>query len=154
MSNQNVQDSRNFFVLPQGYEGGGYYSYGTPTEGRSQYAHPLLISMIQHIAFQWTALDDRKFGVGNISLADGIQHPDHKTHRSGLEVDIRLVRKDGRKMPCTYREFQYDQAATAKLIQLFNAVTYVKQILFNDAFISGVKNCPHHDDHFHVALSK
>jgi penicillin-insensitive murein endopeptidase len=109
--------------------------------------------MIQHIAFQWTGCDGRKFGVGNISLADGIQHPDHKTHRSGLEVDIRLLRKDGRKMPCSYREFQYDQVATAKLIKLFNAVSYVKQILFNDASIPGVKGCPHHDDHFHVALS-
>ena len=35
-----TQDARNFYVLPQGYEGGGYYTYGSPGNGISQYAHP------------------------------------------------------------------------------------------------------------------
>lgn len=60
-----IRDSWHFFVLPQGYEGGGYHSYGTPDAGRSQYAHPEPITMIQQIDFRWAGCDHRKFGVGN-----------------------------------------------------------------------------------------
>lgn len=152
MADTAAQDSRKFFVLPQGYEGGGYYTYGTPAEGRSQYAHPRLISLIQQVAFEWCGLDQRKFGIGNISLADGADHPDHKTHMSGLEVDIRPIRLDGRKMPCTYRQHDYDQAATAQLIALFLRNNCVRLVYFNDVSIRGVSYAKFHDDHFHVAL--
>lgn len=151
MANQ-VMDNRKFFILPQGYEGGGYYSYGTPDDGESQYAHPEMISLIQQVAFQWVGIDTRKFGVGNISLADGVVHPDHQTHRSGLEVDIRPIRVDGRRMPCTYREHAYDRTATAALIDLFRRFGDVRVVLFNDVQISGVESARGHDNHFHVAL--
>ena len=153
MSETAVQDTRKFFVLPQGYEGGGYYSYGTPSEGRSQYAHPYLISLIGQIAFRWNAGENRKFGVGNISLAGGIRHPDHASHRSGLEVDIRAVRKDGRRLPCNIHDSQYDRSATEKLIQLFLAAMHIRTIYFNDLSISGVRPLRGHDDHFHVELN-
>ncbi|QYF94925.1 hypothetical protein KY495_07045 [Massilia sp. PAMC28688] len=51
-----------------------------------------MISLIQQVAFRWCAVDSRKFGVGNISLANGREFEPHSTHRSGLEVDIRLIR--------------------------------------------------------------
>lgn len=152
MADTPVQDSRQFFVLPQGYEGGGFYAYGTPGEGRSQYAHPALVSVINQIAFLWSGCDVRKFGVGNISLADGVRHPDHSTHRSGLEVDIRPLRKDGKKMNCTIHDAMYDRVATAKLIKLFLASPNIKHVLFNDLSIPGVKRAKNHDNHFHVAL--
>jgi penicillin-insensitive murein endopeptidase len=148
-----VQDSRKFFVLPQGYEGGGYYTYGTPDEGRSQYAHPRLVSLIGMIASQWCGIDVRQFGVGNISLADGVKHPDHSTHRNGMEVDIRPLRKDGKRLPCSIYDSQYDRAATAKLIELLFSSVYVKKILFNDMSVSHVRMAPRHDDHFHVDLT-
>lgn len=148
-----IRDSRNFFVLPQGYEGGGYYSYGTPDAGRSQYAHPELITMIQQIAFRWAGCDHRKFGVGNISLANGVKHPDHRSHRNGLQVDIRLVRKDKERKACSYWDPDYDRAATAKLIEFFKQAAHVHQILFNDPAIKGVQRHIGHNDHFHVAMA-
>lgn len=153
MAETRVQDSRKFFVLPQGYEGGGYYTYGTPGEGRSQYAHPRLISLIGLIAMTWSGTDDRKFGVGNISLADGVRHPDHVTHRSGLEVDIRPLRKDGKPLPCTIRDPQYDRIATAKLIKLFLGSAGVRKVIFNDSSIPHVRRGAGHDNHFHVELN-
>lgn len=147
-----VMDGRSFFILPQGYEGGGYYTYGTPAEGRSQYAHPRMMSLIQQIASQWCGLDTRKFGIGNISLADGADHPDHATHESGLEVDIRPLRKDGRRMPCTFRDYIYDREATALLIGLFLKSKKVRLVYFNDTEIRGTKRARAHDNHFHVAL--
>jgi penicillin-insensitive murein DD-endopeptidase len=149
-----IQDARKFFVLPQGYEGGGYYTYGTPGDGQSQYAHPALISALNLIAFEWSALDERKFGVGNISLANGVRTPDHKTHRSGLEVDIRPLRTDGLNMRCNFRDKVYDRDATKKLIGLFWKLPNVSEVLFNDPAIGGgVRYYQGHDDHFHVSIS-
>ena len=151
MADTPVQDSRQFFVLPQGYEGGGYYAYGTPGEGRSQYAHPALISVINQIAFLWSGYDARKFGVGNISLADGVRHPDHRTHRSGLEVDIRPLRKNEKGINCTIHD---DRVGTEKLIKLFMVSPNIKHVVFNDLSIHGVRRAKNHDNHFHVALKR
>lgn len=147
-----VQDSRKFFMLPQGFEGGGYYTYGTPDNGRSQYAHPRLISLVNVVSIAWCEICAVKFGIGNISLADGKRHADHATHRSGLEMDVRPLRKDGRQLPCSFRQAEYDRELTARLIQLFVRNPVVKTVLFNDISIPGVRAYKGHDDHFHVQL--
>jgi murein endopeptidase len=139
-------------MLPQGYEGGGYYTYGTPDQGRSQYTHPRMITLIGLVAAAWSAIDERKFGVGNTSLADGVKHPDHATHRSGLEVNVRPLRKDGLRLPCTIHDAQYDREATAKLIDLFRKNGMLKIVLFNDLSIPHVTQAKGHNDHFHVQL--
>jgi penicillin-insensitive murein endopeptidase len=148
-----VQDSRKFFMLPQGNEGGGYYTYGTPDQGRSQYSHPRLISLIGMVAGAWSSCDERKFGVGNISLAGGARHPDHVKHRSGLDVDIRPLRKDGKHLSCNIRDTQYDGIATAKLIELSLRNAHVGNVIFNDTSNRQVSRGQCHDDHFHVEVS-
>lgn len=85
-------------------------------------------------------------------MSEGVKFKPHGTHRSGLEVDIRPLRVDGRRMPCTYRDHVYDRAATAKLIDIFRRVADVEFILFNDIRIRGVKAADTHDNHFHVAI--
>lgn len=40
------QDKRGFFIVPQHYEGGGYYVYGTPENGAGQYAHPDMMTFL------------------------------------------------------------------------------------------------------------
>lgn len=147
------QDNRGFFVLPQRYEGGGYYTYGTPGQGQGQYAHPRMITLLLLVGYQWSQLDRRKFGVGNISLANGAEFKPHRSHRDGLQVDVRTIRKDGREIGCNIGDPQYDQAATAVLIGLFLRHPYVQGILFNDASITGVRPSRGHDDHFHVGLA-
>lgn len=145
-------DSRGFFVLPQAYEGGGYYTYGTPNKGESQYLHPQLMSALSMISFAWVARTTTKFGIGNISLADGTKHPDHAGHRSGLDVDIRTLRLDGKRLPCNIHDSQYDRKATEELIGLFLNHARVKFILFNDMRVKNVKFSAGHGDHFHVSL--
>ncbi|MES2128373.1 MAG: penicillin-insensitive murein endopeptidase [Pseudomonadota bacterium] len=146
------QDNRSYFVLPQAYEGGGYYTYGLPGSGRSQYAHPALISLLMQVATRWCGMEQRKFGVGDISLANGIPHPDHRSHRNGLQVDIRPLRKDGKELACSRLSAEYDRDGTAKLIGLFGAIDQVQRIFFNDHSISGVRPYARHDDHFHVEV--
>ncbi len=108
------------------------------------------MTLIFQVDYRWSANDNRKFGVGNISLANGVRHPDHATHRSGLEVDIRPLRKDGKHMRCSRFDSQYDREATAKLISFFMQSGLVRRVLFNDLSIPHVKSAKGHDDHFHV----
>jgi penicillin-insensitive murein endopeptidase len=147
-----IIDGRDYFVIPQAYEGGGYYVYGSPDKGRAQFAHPRLISLITLIASQWAAIDTRKFGVGNISLANGRLHPPHKSHQNGLQVDIRPLRLDGKCDVCDIKHREYDRAGTAKLINFFQTMPGVNLVLFNDVSIPGVKYAPKHNDHFHIGL--
>lgn len=152
MANAPVQDKRGFFVLPQKYEGGGYCVYGTPGQGRGQYSHPRMLTLLISVANQWSVLDHRKFGVGNVSLAEGALFKPHHSHRDGLQVDVRSVRKDGQERPCGLHDPQYDREATAKLIGLFTNHAYVSKVLFNDSTIPYVRFAAGHNDHFHVEL--
>jgi hypothetical protein len=134
----------------------GYYTYGLlynkPDKGAFQYAHPVMMTAILRVALEWQAIDRRRFGVGNISLPGGTKPPDHDSHMSGLEVDIRPLRKDGREEQVTYTDAAYDHAGTAKLIELFRTLTPVAFILFNDPDIPFVRHFPRHHDHFHVKM--
>jgi len=152
-------------MLPQAPEEAGYYVYGNvggvPRTGpHAQYARPNLMSVIFYIEREWQAIDDRKFGIGNISLADGSKY-DHATHRKGTEVDCRPVRKDkmvGNAARCSRFDAIYDRDATLKLIRLFAEHPMVNLIYFNDDVIQQaigggiVTSCHGHNDHFHVQI--
>lgn len=147
------KDSRGFFMLPQAPEEAGYYVYGTPTKGRAQYADPRMLSLIFAVEREWKAVENRKFGVGNMSKADGLKY-DHATHMKGVEVDIRPMRKDGRSDPVTYTWPEYDRDATQKLIQIFRRCFPGRlTIFFNDLSIPGVIPQSRHSDHFHVEFT-
>lgn len=143
------KDSRGYFMLPQAPEDAGYYVYGTPGGGAGQYAHSTALSLIFFIEREWAAIDPRKFGVGNISLAGGGDYPDHDSHKNGLQIDVRLIRRDGGHSGVTYLSPDYDADATTKLIVLFRAHPSVHSILFNGP-VPGVTPAKRHDDHFHV----
>jgi penicillin-insensitive murein DD-endopeptidase len=145
-----IQDSRGFFMVPQAPEESGYYTYGSPSNGAGQFANPKLMSLLFLVENQWASTEPRQFGIGNISLAGGVKFKGHATHRSGLELDVRPLRKDGKHLPVTRHDKEYDQDATRKLIGLFLQSGMVDRILFNDRAISKVIPMAHHDDHFHV----
>lgn len=96
----------------------GYYVYGTPTKGRAQFTAPLLLSLIFAVERAWTAADDRHFGVGNMSKADGVRY-DHATHMKGVGVGLRPLRKDGCREPLSYTWPDYDKEATQKFMGIF-----------------------------------
>ena len=149
------QDNRDFFFLPQFYEGGGYYTHGTPENGAGQYADPRMMTFLMMVAHRWCAVDDRKFGVGNISLAGGVPYPEHRSHRSGLDVDIRPLRKDGKRAPVSCADSaNYDREGTAKLIDIMLKTGMVEKLFFNDTKIPRVRSWPGHSDHFHITLFK
>ena len=153
MSPTPPKDSRGYFMLPQAPEDAGYYAYGTPSQGAGQYAHPALLSVLCFVEREWQAIDNRKFGVGNISLAGGGKFEKHGSHKDGLQVDIRAVRIDGKRRGVSrLQHHEYDKQATAKLVELFFSHASVRQILFNDPDIPRVRAWIGHDDHFHVDI--
>jgi murein endopeptidase len=147
------KDSRGYFMLPQRPEGAGYYTYGTPSNGAGQYAHPALLTVLFWVEREWQAIDKRRIGVGNISQANGVKYPRHHSHIDGLQVDVRAIRIDGMQSPVTrFQRDQYDRKATAKLIAIFFSHPLVRSVLFNDTEIQGVRPWEGHDDHFHVEI--
>ena len=144
-------DSRGFFMIPQAPDDAGYYVYGDPGAGVNQYVHPQMLTLILAVEREWQAIDARKFGVGDISSAGGPKMSGHVSHRLGIEVDIRPVRKDGKQLGCTYRDGAYDRTGTEKLITLFRTCAAGPLLIyFNDVKIPGVKPRVKHDNHFHI----
>lgn len=144
-------DSRGFVMIPQTPEDAGYYVYGDPGAGINQYVHPKMLTLILAVEREWQAIDARKFGVGDISAAGGPKMFGHDSHRRGVEVDIRPLRKDGKQAACVYQESAYDRAGTEKLINLFRACAPVPLLIFfNDVKIPGVRPLAKHNNHFHV----
>jgi hypothetical protein len=74
-----VQDKRGFFMLPRSPAESGYYTYGRlngqADRGAYQYPHPIMMQAILRVALEWQAIDNRRIGVGNISLAGGGETP-------------------------------------------------------------------------------
>ena len=150
------KDSRSYFMLPQAPQDAGYYAYGQldkkPSHGKFQYAHPAMMTAILRVEREWQALDKRRFGVGDISLAGGPKHKDHQSHMKGLEVDVRPLRKDGVETGVCWWDQQYDREGTARLIELFRIFAPVVLVYFNGPDIPFVTRMIRHDDHFHVQL--
>lgn len=151
-----TQDKRGLFMLPQTPMDSGYYVYGKlygkPAKGAYEFSHPIMMTAVLPVALEWQATDKRRFGVGDISLADGIKTPDHGGHRGGLNVDIRPLRKDGREDPVTWRDAAYDQQGTRRLIEMFRTFAPVVSVIFNDPGIAFLAKADKHDDHFHLNL--
>jgi hypothetical protein len=95
--------------------------------------------------------------IGDVSFQHGGVLPGHQTHKRGLDVDIRIMRRDDRQCRWggTYRMSVYDRAATRALIRAIRAAApgHVKVIYFNDPVLirEGLTRWyAGHDDHVHV----
>jgi len=160
------KDKLGRFMLPQAPEDAGYYVYGNVggvagTGHLAQYAHPNLLSVIFRIEREWQAIDVRKFGIGNISLAEGRRY-EHKTHQKGIEMDFRPIRKDtltGQAARVSRFDSMYDRDATIRLVRLFLEHPMVSKVFFNDdklqqACGGRVRSLRGHDDHLHAEIWK
>ena len=150
------RDSRGFFMLPQAPMDSGYYVYGRlyghPAKGAYQYASPQMMTAILRVALEWQAIDARRIGIGDISLADGVETPDHSSHKIGFEVDVRPLRIDGLELPVSWWDRNYDKNGTLRLIELFRTFASVSVVYFNAPDIPFVKKAKSHDNHFHLEL--
>jgi len=101
-----------------------------------------------------------RVAVGDISFEHGGDIRLHGTHEDGLDIDIALIRTDGRQCNnpgISYRSSRYDRADTrALLVAIHEAFgNHLQLVYFNDPQMirSGLSiKFPNHDDHIHVRV--
>ncbi len=120
-------------------------------------------STVAHLANAADVFRARAGGVvaiGDLSFEHGGDINLHQTHEHGLDIDIALIRVDGRQCRnpgISYRSGQYDRADTRRLLQSIRAAlgAHLKVIYFNDPQMinEGLsRRFANHDDHIHVRL--
>jgi hypothetical protein len=92
--------------------------------------------------------------IGDISFQGGGDHPGHKSHHNGLDVDIRVVRNDNKTGACGIALSCYSQPRTQHLINILESLfkDRIQLILSADQSLTGehVRFDPGHRNHIHV----
>jgi hypothetical protein len=120
-------------------------------------------SAVAHLASAADLFRSRAAGVvaiGDISFEHGGDINLHQTHEDGLDIDIALIRLDGRQCSnpgISYTSGQYDRADTRRLLQAIRDSLggHLKLIYFNDPQMINERlsqRFANHDDHIHVRL--
>ena len=143
-----VKSVVKFELMPS--SGKGFYTYDSASArwGRSH-----VIAALKKVAADFDArFSGVPIGIGHISKEAGGKLNPHKSHRKGLDVDVRPLRTDGKKLPVTISSGQYSRDRTKYLVELLRKQDRLKSILFNDTQISGVVSYPGHHNHLHVSF--
>jgi murein endopeptidase len=127
-------------------------------EKSRSYGLPETIQALQEIAAAWQGADPRRppIVIGDVSPHGGsvLEFKPHKSHRIGLDIDIRLMRGDGREGPVRYQDAAYSRTLTQELVNriINNSILPVRLIFFNDPELKSkiVRPFPGHDNHLHV----
>jgi hypothetical protein len=119
-----------------------------------QFGLPETIQALQSIGAAWQRAHPNGpvINIRDISFQGGGPMPGHKSHRLGVDMDIRPMRNDGKQGPVTFRSPTYSRALTQELVRFIraNGILRVQYIFFNDPAIQDVQPWPNHDDHLHV----
>jgi hypothetical protein len=148
----------NGVLLP--VRGAGYYTYDPRTQrppgaADRRYGTALLVREIVELGRWWAVLHPGapRLGVGDLSRPDGGPFRDaHVSHQNGLDVDIRLPRRDGsegRAGPATY-DRALTQALVDRLVSRGARLVLVGPSLDVRGPAGIVVRWPNHDDHLHV----
>lgn len=139
--------------------GPGFYTYNpytqtAPNTPERRYGTALLVRRVIATAKWWAAQhpDQPRLGIGDLSRENGGAFDGHASHQNGLDVDIRLPRRDGVEGPAN--PGNYDQQLTQELVDhlLDLGATYIfygPNLQLNGPR-SRVMVWPNHDDHLHV----
>jgi hypothetical protein len=121
-----------------------------------QFGQQSSIDAAEAVGAAWNELHpDKPFSIGQISKSGGGTMPPHKSHKLGVDIDVRPMRKDGANAPVEITQSQYDRELTTELIDLWWRKAPVQNVFFNDQtvisaalsqFVNG------HGNHFHVRL--
>ena len=141
-------------LLPQ--NGPGFVTFARGDNGKNQLGQQSTIDATLAVASEWNGLNpDRPFSVGHISKKGGGPLAPHVSHRLGVDIDVRPMRKDGKNQSVSIDNGDYDQALTTKLIELWWKNAPVQSLFFNDQTVINKKlsrAVDGHRDHFHVRL--
>ena len=118
--------------VPLPTNGRGYYSYSLVAN--TQYGRKQTIDALVRIGEAWFGRypSGPKIGIGHISIKGGGDFPPHKSHRDGVDVDIRPLRQDHKQDPTNWKDPSYNRALTRDLVNLIRSTARIRSILFND----------------------
>jgi hypothetical protein len=136
--------------------GVGYYTYDPRTQefpggAETRFGTAGVIREMLMLGRWWAATypDAPRLGIGDLSRRYGGPIDGHASHQSGLDVDIRLPRRDGVEGPAT--QYSYDRGKTQALVDRLNAQGATLILKGYDLSLDGpVVNWPNHNDHLHV----
>lgn len=141
-------------LLPE--NGSGFVTNNRGPHGEFQFGQKSTIDATLAVASAWHALHPAvPLSIGQISKKGGGPLPPHKSHRLGVDVDVRPVRTDGKNLPVKVDEAEYDRATTTALIELWWEKAPVQAIFFNDPTVIAARLSQFvdgHHNHFHVRM--
>lgn len=133
--------------------GPGFVTYNREAGGADQVGRSGFVADLQALALAWSRTGRTPVSFGDISREGGGRFAPHSAHRSGNEVDMRPIRKDGRNLPSNVNDASYDRVATRQFIQLVRSQHPGAVILFNDPVLRNeglVRFARGHDNHLHI----
>jgi penicillin-insensitive murein endopeptidase len=140
--------------LPQ--SGTGFVTNNRGASGEFQFGQKSSIDAALAVAAAWDGIhSQRPFSIGQISKKGGGPFPPHKSHRLGVDIDVRPMRTDGKNEHVTIDDPEYDRALTTELIELWWEKAPVQAVFFNDPTViqKGLSQAvAGHGNHFHVRL--
>ncbi len=157
----NAGTLRNGVRLP--VRGAGYYTYNPATQRAPQaperrWGTASLVSQVLSVGRWWADEhpNEPPLGIGDLSRPSGgpFHGPvvGHSSHQNGLDVDIRLPRRDDVMGPATAAN--YDRALTQRLVDRLVAQGASLVLIGPNLDLTGpagvVVRWPNHDDHLHV----
>jgi murein endopeptidase len=146
-------------------EGEGYYTYDPasqrPPGGEDRrWGTAALVREVVLLGRWWARTHPRapRLGIGDLSRREGgpFHGPEvgHASHQNGLDVDIRLIRADGREAGVDATS--YDRARTQAVVDRLVARGAGLVLIGPSLDLGGpggvVMRWPNHDDHLHVRL--
>lgn len=141
-----------FIQLPA--SGPGFYGYYA---GSKRWGTPRLVYGIERIAarLQRERPGSSRIGVGDISVENGGRISGHASHRYGVDVDLAVLRNDGKDLPrITIHSRYYSRSLNQWMIDQFVADLDVTHIFFNDSRTRHTQRWPNHDNHLHVRIRR
>ena len=129
-------------------KGYGWYTYGTSPE--RMWGTWDTVASLRKAARRVKDEMGIEIGLSDISYRTGKRMPPHKSHRKGVNVDMRPLRSDGLNQRVWIRHEKYSRERTRRLVEILREDPNVVKILFNDRRIPGVKSHPGHHNHLHI----
>jgi hypothetical protein len=117
---------------------------------------PETIAALTEIGRRWQAAHPSGplVRIRDISRCGGGKFPPHDSHRMGIDVDIGLMRNDGRTAAVNHRmqPSKYSQELTQEMVDTIraNGLLGVHRIWFSDKGVRNVTHDTSHNDHVHV----
>jgi hypothetical protein len=151
-------------ALPR--EGTGFRSYKTQN---TQYGYPQTVEFIMKLGAQWAKANPQgpRLLIGDLSIKGGGATPKqwgkpeagyHKSHGSGLDFDVQVIRTDNIEDPrsVSVRDALYDRRRTQNLVNVVREVAgkCFGLILSADSQLKGIHVDDTHVYHLHVRLRK